>query len=164
MINKIGANDKASRVYSKKKNTSNKSNIQQNLKKDKIELNTGSNKAGVYRKPNRLNAAHINAVKAEAQRINENLRNLVESIILKQGKYTIIVLSDEAFTESDYSVETVSDNIVNFAIAISGNDTGKFEELKAAIEKGFGGTLPDICYKTRDIIMQKLESWKNGKY
>ena len=68
--------------------------------------------------------------------------------------------------DGPFGVKAVSDRIVDFAIAVSGNDTSKLGELKAAIDKGFekardafGGTLPDICNRTYDEAMRKLDEW-----
>lgn len=177
MLNKIGTSQiaKTNSVYGEKKqNTASNTTKNQSSEKSKsdiVEINKKSSSAGVYKKSNnKLSASEINAIKAEAERVNENLRTLVQNVILKQGKYTIISVNNETFTESDFSVETVSDNIVNFAIAISGDDPSKLTELKAAIEKGFreaeecfGGTLPDICYETHDVIMKKLDAWSKGQ-
>jgi len=105
----------------------------------------------------------------------DNLRYLVEELIQNQGKLrnrSAISVQDinqakELISEDGpYGVQAVSDRIVDFAIAVSGNDTAKLEELKAAIDKGFenareafGGTLPDICNRTYDEVMRKLDEW-----
>ncbi len=87
-----------------------------------------------------------------------------------------IEVDEKAVTEANeliseggkFSPEAVSDRIVNFAKAISGGDTDKYELLKDAIEKGFneakellGGSLPDISNKTYDLVMEKLDNWAN---
>jgi hypothetical protein len=68
-------------------------------------------------------------------------------------------------------VEKTSDRIVQFAIAAAGNDPGKLEAIKAAVEKGFamasdalGGALPEISLKTHDAIMEKLDAWAESIY
>jgi hypothetical protein len=52
------------------------------------------------------------------------------------------------------------------AVANAGGDTEKFDQIKAAIEKGFemaketlGGTLPEISMDTYDAVMEKLDNW-----
>ena len=70
-----------------------------------------------------------------------------------------------------WGVEQTSDRILDFAIALSGNDSSKAEELISAFKKGFdeataawGKELPDISQKTYDAVLDKFESWKNGTY
>ena len=105
----------------------------------------------------------------------DNLRYLVEELIQNQGKLrnrSAISLQDinqakQLISEDGpFGVKAVSDRIVDFAIAVSGGDTSKLGELKAAIDKGFekardafGGTLPDICNRTYDEVMRKLDDW-----
>lgn len=67
-----------------------------------------------------------------------------------------------------FGAEQTSDRIVSFAIAVSGGDTTKLEEIMAGIEQGYaeaeeawGDTLPDLCYDTYDMIVEKLNSWAN---
>ncbi len=107
--------------------------------------------------------------------LNERMRCMVEKLIRNQGKYSncsIIDVNDvnqanrAISEEGEFGVKAVSDRIVNFAIAISGNDKTKLDTLKSAIEEGFeeakkafGGTLPDICSQTHDEIMKKLDKW-----
>ena len=66
-------------------------------------------------------------------------------------------------------MEQTADRIVQFAISISGNDPSRLEEIKVSIDKSFqmaskalGGTLPDICMKTYDAVMDKLNAWAEG--
>lgn len=75
--------------------------------------------------------------------------------------------AQELISEDGYwGVEKTSDRIVQFAIAAAGNDPGKLETIRAAVEKGFamasdalGSVLPEICLKTHDAIMEKLDAW-----
>jgi len=75
--------------------------------------------------------------------------------------------AQELISEDGYwGVEKTSDRIVQFAIAAAGNDPGKIEAIKAAVEKGFamasdalGGVLPEISSKTHDAVMEKLDAW-----
>jgi hypothetical protein len=55
------------------------------------------------------------------------------------------------------------------AIALSGGDTDKADEMMAAIEKGYkqatkawGEDLPQISQDTLEATRQKMEDWKNG--
>ena len=110
---------------------------------------------------------------------SDNLRYLVEELIQNQGKlrnravidiHTVNEAKELISEDGPYGVQAVSDRIVDFAIAVSGGDKSKLEELKAAIDKGFekardafGGTLPDICNQTHDEVMRKLDDWAGTK-
>ncbi len=128
---------------------------------DTVEIGNKSSSAVTYTKQGtkKLSSSDIEAIKRQAEEATENLRKLVEDMILKQGK---------SGRKNQYRVsgETVSDRIVDFAIAVSGNDKTKLAELKASIDKGFaaaqksfGGELPGICSQTYDAIMEKLDKW-----
>lgn len=81
-----------------------------------------------------------------------------------------VVEANELISDGgEFSPETVSDRIVNFAKTISGGDTEKYGLLKDAIEKGFneareilGGSLPEISEKTYGLVMEKLDTWANA--
>lgn len=126
----------------------------------------------------------IEKLKEKSDRAYQNLRNIVEELLRKQGlsfkrleqeKELEIKIDDETRAKAkeaieeggEYSAETVSDRIVDFAKAISGGDKEKFDLLKDAIEEGFeqardafGGELPEISNRTYDLVMEKLENWK----
>ncbi|HID30921.1 MAG TPA: hypothetical protein EYP19_13105 [Desulfobacterales bacterium] len=110
-----------------------------------------------------------------------DLRGLVVNLLLRQnecfeaaagGKGVKVdpptqADAQELISENGYwGIEQTSDRIVQFAIAAAGNDPEKLEAIGAAIEKGFamasdvlGGVLPEICWKTHDAIMEKLDAW-----
>ena len=118
----------------------------------------------------------------ETRRATENLRTLVERMIARQAaRDRGEVSGDELLPEDseirleaarqtgpegDWGAEAVSTRIVDFAVALSGGDRSRFEELKGAIEKGFqeaekalGGSLPEVSRRTYDLVMEKLEAW-----
>ena len=78
----------------------------------------------------------------------------------------------EDISENGYwGVDQTSSRIVDFAIALSGNDTSKAEELIKAFKKGYdeatsawGKELPEISSKTYDAVLEKFDQWKNGSY
>ncbi|NLT94821.1 MAG: hypothetical protein GXW85_04695 [Clostridia bacterium] len=133
-----------------------------------------------YDKP-KVNQAEIQRLKEESDRIHENLRRMVEELLKRQGMtFNDLALGKEVIVDEtarneaqaligeggELSPEKVSDRIVDFAKAISGGDREKFEILKSAIEEGFkqaaealGGVLPEICQKTYDLVMEKLNHW-----
>ncbi len=63
-----------------------------------------------------------------------------------------------------WGVEATSNRIVDFAIALCGDDKDKLEEMKEAFKKGYaeaektwGGKLPDICQRTYDSVFDKFD-------
>ncbi|MDD2217313.1 MAG: hypothetical protein PHW03_00365 [Eubacteriales bacterium] len=138
----------------------------------------------------KASADEIEALRSEADQTLENLRKLVEELILKQTKgYKPVVDGEHTGTvginpnmqasieeaqraiseDGPWGVQAVSDRLVDFAISVSGGDKGKFEELVAAIDEGFaaakkawGGELPEISHKTYEETMRKLETWAKG--
>lgn len=154
---------------------------------DTVELGISQSPSTLYARPRgkELKASDIDALKAQADKTYEGLRELVRQMLLKQreaagkteGKNrpdsSEIKPVEEASLsladDGEFGVKAVSDRIVNFAIAISNNDPTKLAALKEAIDKGFaeaekafGGKLPDICYETHDEIMKKLDQWSEG--
>lgn len=134
----------------------------------------------------------VSKLKADAERRTMQLRSLVEKLLLNQGNsYTIASDEDmykllrEGNIEVDaqtaaqakkdiaedgyWGVEQTSDRIVSFAKALSGGDPDKADEMITAFIKGFkdatktwGDELPDICQRTYDATIEKLNKWKNG--
>lgn len=124
-------------------------------------------------------------MKKELSTKNEQLQNLVTKLLGKQaGKYTKLadlfkdIQADPATIEQAqkdiaddgyWGVEQTSDRLVSMAQALSGGDTSKADTLIAAIKKGFdeateawGDKLPDICQKTIDAAVKKMEAWRDG--
>ena len=67
-----------------------------------------------------------------------------------------------------WGVEATSSRIVDFAVALCGDDKDKLEEMKTAFEKGFkeaektwGGELPEICQRTYDKVFEKFDKLIN---
>lgn len=156
---------------------------------DTMQVGNTQNTSVTYSKVmnKKPDAADIAALKAEADKATENLRKLVEELILKQNKNykastesssndtpaqpaissADIAAAKAAISEDgDFGVKAVSDRLVDFAIKVSGGDKSKLSELVSAIDKGFaaaksvlGGELPEICKKTYDETMKKLNDW-----
>ncbi len=82
-----------------------------------------------------------------------------------------IKAAQESISEDGYwGVNKTSDRLVSMAIALSGGDTDKADEMMSAIQKGYdrataawGKDLPDICKDTLEATKQKMDDWKNGK-
>lgn len=132
-------------------------------------------------------AAVIKALKADAEKRTEQLRSLVEKMMLAQGKtfdeagmwdflrsgeYTVdeetAKKAQADIAEDGYwGVEQTSDRLVSFAKALAANNPEKADAMIDAIKTGFeqatkswGGDLPDICQKTLDAAIKKLTDWK----
>ena len=118
----------------------------------------------------------ISRLKQEARKAGENLRALILELILNQQNAQSLTLNAHVVNQAkqpisedgNWGVKAVSDRIVEFAKAISGDDKSKIDSAKTAIEKGFeeagtvlNGKLPDISYQTHDEIMKKLDAWGN---
>ncbi|SHO52960.1 hypothetical protein [Anaerocolumna xylanovorans] len=139
-------------------------------------------------KPKAQNAAVIKALKEDTENRAEQLRSLVQKMMLAQGK-TFDAAGMWNFLQSkEYSVdeetakqaqadiaedgywgiEQTSDRLVSFARALAADNPEKADEMIEAVKTGFeqatkvwGGELPDICKKTLDATLKKLNSWKN---
>lgn len=93
---------------------------------------------------------------------------------LASGNYTVDAATQaeakEAISEDGYwGVEQTSQRIFDFALALSGGDDDKMDEMLKAFEKGFkaatkswGKELPDISQRTRDAVYEKFEAYKNS--
>lgn len=134
------------------------------------------------------NTAVIKALKEDLQKRSDQLRDLVEKMMLSQGKtfdaagmWNFLQSKEYSVDEETakqaqadiaedgyWGVEQTSDRLVSFAKALSGSDPEKADSLIEAVKTGFeqatkvwGGELPDICKKTLDVTLEKLNNWKN---
>lgn len=94
---------------------------------------------------------------------------------LADGNFTVSKeVSDdakEAISEDGYwGVEQTSDRILNFAKAISGNNSEMADKLLKAFQDGFeaatsswGKELPEISQQTFNAVQDKFQAWKDGK-
>lgn len=165
---------------------------EQSIRIDTLEVRKNQDEIVTYAKVGnnkKLDASDIKELKNQADRATENLRRLVERMILKQNKDYKVSKEGEKETsieekisagdinrakmsiseDGEFGVNAVSDRLVNFAISISGGDKAKFSELVAAIDEGFaaakealGGQLPDISQQTYDETMKKLKEWADS--
>ncbi len=136
-------------------------------------------------KTKKLSSREKMLIREQTERTKQKLIDLIEKLLNRQvdltDKNKLIKANADGTSYGELSVEeaqaaisedgafgvkAVSDRIVSFAIAISGDDPSKLDELKKAIDKGFeqarrafGCELPEICSKTYDEIMRKLDEW-----
>ena len=148
-----------------------------------------------YNPHKKVDQSTIDQLKADAEARFSQLQDLVNKLITKQaetdqtaatvkygslgdimkavkdGEIAVdpedIKQAQEDVAEGGYwSVEETAKRLVDFAKAISGDDTSKAEELRAAIDKGFGAAektwgskLPEISEKTHDRVNELLDDW-----
>ena len=79
--------------------------------------------------------------------------------------------AEQAISEDgEWGVNAVATRIVDMAMSLTGGDSSKVAEMRAAVEKGFkqatgqwGTSLPSICNDTHDEINRRFDYWeKNG--
>ena len=136
------------------------------------------------------NEAIISRLKADAEARTQQLQQLVQQMISKQGNaygqandmwkflasgnFTVDART-KAQAQADiaedgyWGVKQTSERIFDFAKALSGNDPEKADLLIDAFKKGFedatkswGKDLPDISQRTYDAVLEKFDKWKNG--
>lgn len=79
---------------------------------------------------------------------------------------TIVQAKADIAEDGYWGVEQTSDRILEFAKALSGNDSSKANDMLEAFKKGYekatkawGDTLPDISQKTYDAVVEKFNKW-----
>jgi|BioPla2DNA2_1021312.scaffolds.fasta_scaffold63248_1 hypothetical protein len=122
--------------------------------------------------------ATIDSLKMEVEKQTQQLRDIVEKLILQQGnkykesgsfevdKETAAKALEDISEDGFWGVEETSKRIFDFAIALSGGDPEKAQVLKDAVIKGFeqakeawGGQLPEISNKTYDATIKLFDQW-----
>lgn len=142
----------------------------------------------------KVDSATIAKLKEDADARLSQLKGIVEQLITKQGKAsknasiwdqfrqgvldgsisvdaaTAKQAAEDISEDGYWGVKQTSERIIDFAKALSGGDSSKAEEMRAAITKGFdaaskawGGELPDISKQTQEAVMKGLDAWKNGE-
>ncbi len=143
-------------------------------------------------KPKIDRQALVQQLKADQEKMMNNLMEIVKKTISGQGSSFAIASQDdmwkflasgnftadadtiakakEDISEDGYwGVEKTSDRILEFAKALSGDDPEQADKLLDAFKKGYeqatgtwGKELPDISSKTYDAVLKKFDAWKNG--
>jgi hypothetical protein len=100
---------------------------------------------------------------------SSNLASTFRELAGKVDQTTIDEAKASISEDGYWGVNQTSDRLVSMAIALSGGDTSKADELMAAIEKGYkqatqswGEDLPQLCQDTMEATRQKMDDWKNG--
>lgn len=71
--------------------------------------------------------------------------------------------------DGEWGVNAVATRIVDMCVSLSGGDSSKLSEMRAAVEKGFeqagaqwGTSLPSICQDTHDEINKRFDYWEQN--
>lgn len=127
------------------------------------------------------NTELVNKLKQDAANRAQQLQNIVEQLLTKQGKtynnandiWRTLASGDfqvdaatKAQAQADiaedgyWGVKQTSERILDFATALTGGDPDKIEEMREAFKKGYkmaektwGGELPEISRQTYDAVM-----------
>ncbi len=133
------------------------------------------------------NKQKIEALKADAERSFQSLRDTVKAMLEKQGLVYEDVLKavkegkkvevkvDEATQaqaqaaiaeDGHWGVKKTAERIIEFAKTISNDNPQLYDKLVASIKEGFeaaksafGGELPEISQKTYEAVMAGLDEW-----
>ncbi len=145
--------------------------------KDEYIPSNQREKKVTYEKP-KIDHSTIQRLKGESEQAYQHLRQMVEKLLKEQGltfqEMDKLEINEETRVEAQsmiaeggpLSPEKLSDRLVEFAKAISGGDKDKIELLRNAIKEGFsavekifGGELPEISKRTFELVMEKLDKW-----
>lgn len=155
-----------------------------------------SHNAVVYEKSQSTDKAYqrdqvtIDRLLSEAETGAQKLRDLVERMLLKQGKtmdnatdiYGLlregkVRVDDETRLQAQkdiaedgyWGIEQTSERLLSFAKALAGGDPSKADIMIKAVKKGFdqaekawGGNLPQISKDTLDRTISKMEGWRDS--
>jgi len=71
--------------------------------------------------------------------------------------------------DGEWGVNAVATRIMDMCVALSGGDSSKLDEMRAAVDKGFeqamgqwGGSLPSICSRTHEEINRRFDYWEQN--
>lgn len=126
-------------------------------------------------------------LKSDAAQRTQQLQNIVEQLLTKQGRTyntanglksiyeslnvdpaTRAQAQKDIAEDGYWGVKQTSDRIFDFAMALCGGDPTKMEEMKNAFLKGYkkaekqwGDKLPEICQNTYDAVLKKFEDYQD---
>lgn len=140
--------------------------------------------ADTYGPQSKGNPALVAQLKADLERRQQQMLDMVRDMLGKQGKavsgdniWRTLASGNfqvDAKTKAEaqkniaedgfWGVEQTSDRIVQFAIGLAGSSPEMLEKMEAAFEKGYaeaekkwGGALPSISQQTRSRVHEKFE-------
>lgn len=144
---------------------------------------SNSSSSKIYKPDTKL----VAKLKSDAEQKTAQFRQMVESMLTKQGKvfnqndsiwktlasgnFTVDKATQEAAAkeigeDGYWGVNQTSDRILSFAEALTGGDPEKMEKMRDAFIKGYkqatgawGKDLPSISGKTYDAVMKKFDDF-----
>ena len=163
----------------------NSTNASDDKKGNGVVYEPSTDKSSTTAKTYTQNTNLVNKMKADAEAHAQQLQNIVQQLMSKQGQtyntangiWSFLASGDftvdaatKAQAEKDiaedgyWGVQQTSDRIIDFATALTGGDPSKIEEMRDAFKKGYeqaektwGGQLPDISQRTYDAVMEKFD-------
>lgn len=150
--------------------------------------NNEDNSALTYGKPTTGSSTPVDvpALLAKSNQQVSDFLKLLGNLVQQQGlQWNKVVSGEQKLTvdpqtkaeatqavseDGELGIKNTARRILDFARLGIGNDPGKIDTIRAAVQQGFdeakkafGGSLPDISNQTRDAIMATLDDWqKNG--
>lgn len=131
------------------------------------------------------NTELVNKLKAAAESHTQQLQNIVQQLMTKQGQAygtandmwkflasgkfevdeaTKLQAQQDISEDGYWGVKQTSSRILDFATALTGGDPSKIEDMRKAFEKGYkqaektwGGELPEISKQTYDAVMKGFD-------
>lgn len=152
------------------------------------EKGTDTSESNSAKNTYKADKKQIDQIKAAFESQKKQLQDIVDKLISKQGRSFDVAngknlknmyagLTVDAKTRAQaqadiaedgyWGVTQTSQRIFDFAMALSGGDPEKMEQMRAAFEKGFkkaakawGDALPDICHRTYDAVESLFDNYK----
>lgn len=154
------------------------------IEKSKAMTDTDSVKAVDEKEARKASIREFLNAEAETrhQRMTDMVNELMgeqSSLIVKLSKLHNGTITQEEIEQAKkdtaedgyWGAEKTSDRMIEFAIALAGNDPDKLSEMKDAFLKGYekaektwGGELPELCQKTREMTIDKFDKLIKGEY
>lgn len=95
---------------------------------------------------------------------DSNLKDFFSNLEVDEA--TRLQAQQDISEDGYYGVKQTSARILDFAMAVAGDDPKKIAEMRKAVQKGFdqaermwGGKLPSICQSTYDTVMSGFDAW-----
>ena len=180
-LSKLGTASQAAKTAAAEDQVSQKA-----IREDNITIsgdNAKTDETGIYSRESIIQQLK----ESEEQRV-QAFQETLKSMLAQQGEEVNLAFGDmklhvteeqsakakEAISEGgEYSVENVTDRIMDMAKALAGGDPSKIDMLQDAVIKGFekaAGALgkksldemPDITKKTYESVMKEFDDWKKS--